>query len=729
MNDTNSHTNHEDNEDLSTSSSSYHDEPIALLLNDADESINVDELEGRENVRRQYRRRLTLDPLAEEFVGEEIRRLSHEEDGSNNVNDDNEALEEEMASDDFLEALYGRHLHRLAHQEDDSEPPRPARDHGYLPTAQPLYPEEWVRTGRHRCRSEEGGYTNNADHEDSQKLSSLEQQVSDAVHRDIIQQRHVIVPPPPDISTNQHNNHTTQSHTTTILPILEIDNVVLSPGSTLPLRLRNPHWIEYLGNLIDDARGLFGSHCHNTTMSEVRIGILSKIQRRTKRSPREGGARTGRWRVDLIRRGVTSLPRRVENEGLEEGQSADDSAHETMQTQTESTVASSSGQSLPHREHDNDGVFHANPSRIMHSITQYNDPFSGRIGTIATIVFTHEETLNPVQVLDEDANPQRRGHSHPSFAIWRRHVDELVVTAIGTGRFRILSSCAEDVPRQGVPLYEVEELSGGNVSCPSSLMQRPGDLRCPVLFSLAMDGDGCNHVASETIDDDGENNESAADGNNVASEAIDYGDENNESADMTAGQVETEQDSTLRDQFTSDAISNLSIRSAIPNIAYRSLWPWKLSQQICTVLQQTQSFRGVYYSLPTALGVQSFNDTNTQYIRIIDNAAFANWLTSNLPLDPNDRLDILEMTNVTQQLQYLLRKIRGMAQIMLRCKYCGTVVANTCHVFTVGGAEGTTGAYVNEFGVVHQTVTVREVDERGVVAVGFPETKDSWCVL
>jgi hypothetical protein len=147
------------------------------------------------------------------------------------------------------------------------------------------------------------------------------------------------------------------------------------------------------------------------------------------------------------------------------------------------------------------------------------------------------------------------------------------------------------------------------------------------------------------------------------------------------------------------------------------------------VLQQTQSFRGVYYSLPTALGVQSFNDTNTQYIRIIDNAAFANWLTSNLPLDPNDRLDILEMTNVTQQLQFLLRKIRGMAQIMLRCKYCGTIVANTCHVFTVGGAEGTTGAYVNEFGVVHQTVTVREVDERGVVAVGFPETKDSWCVL
>jgi hypothetical protein len=45
----------------------------------------------------------------------------------------------------------------------------------------------------------------------------------------------------------------------------------------------------------------------------------------------------------------------------------------------------------------------------------------------------------------------------------------------------------------------------------------------------------------------------------------------------------------------------------------------------------------------------------------------------------------------------------------------------------VKGAEGTTGHYVNEHGIVHQTVTLREVDPKvSVVCVGRQETKDSW---
>ena len=40
--------------------------------------------------------------------------------------------------------------------------------------------------------------------------------------------------------------------------------------------------------------------------------------------------------------------------------------------------------------------------------------------------------------------------------------------------------------------------------------------------------------------------------------------------------------------------------------------------------------------------------------------------------------------------------------------------------------EGITGAYVNEHGVVHQTMTIRKVDSHSVVCIGRPERKDSW---
>ena len=48
------------------------------------------------------------------------------------------------------------------------------------------------------------------------------------------------------------------------------------------------------------------------------------------------------------------------------------------------------------------------------------------------------------------------------------------------------------------------------------------------------------------------------------------------------------------------------------------------------------------------------------------------------------------------------------------------------HMFTVGGAEGTTGAYVNEHGVVHQTITIRHLNDDDVRFTNGPQTQDSW---
>jgi len=54
------------------------------------------------------------------------------------------------------------------------------------------------------------------------------------------------------------------------LAILELEDVVLFPGSTLPLRLRHSPWIEFLGPKIDDSR--------NHPNEEVRIGVVSHVR-------------------------------------------------------------------------------------------------------------------------------------------------------------------------------------------------------------------------------------------------------------------------------------------------------------------------------------------------------------------------------------------------------------------------------------------------------------------
>ena len=556
-----------------------------------------------------------------------------------------------------------------------------ARDHGYLPTPQPLYPEDWVQAGRYRLTQSSGHDELTPTHEHGEQSAAVG--AND----------YTVVPPPPgihanptslnrasipDISTNLLQHNVIQPPTI-VLPILEIDNVVLFPGSTLPLRLHDPRWIEYLGDLIADARGIYGAHANQC---EVRIGIVPRIIRRTRRQPHESGARIGRWRVDLIRRGVTSIrrPRSRRARDITFDASAaglitrdDDTRDETQRHESEAPSRQQESNQLE-ENNDNDGIFHANLSHTRS--VQHDDPLIGRIGTIATVIFTHEETTN---LVDVSANSNRS--ERQSSMVWRRQTEELIITAIGTKRFRVTRTCTRNQEEKTsyVPLYEVEELCDGNVSVPLGLLQRPGILKTPLLMSIGDD-----------------NTES------------DYDDEEELSNDHMI-------------------VFNLSQRSSLPIIALKALWPWRISRKICSILQRTEAFQGISSALPNAAGVQK--DTNRASIRVIDNLAFANWLSSNLPLDQNDRVDILEMHGgVTQRLIYILQKIRGMTQPKLRCKYCGMLIADMSMVFTVGGAEGTTGAYVNEYGIVHQTITVRNVLPECIHTTGGPETKDSWLV-
>ena len=711
------------NDDYSEQQSDMSEE-LQMVLND---EIPHDEQESmrREDVRRQYRRRRTIDPLSDVHFEEELQRLAENvgardlnRSDSDHVIDVGEENVSESGDDEYLNLLLGQdNINRSgdndgAAEGDNDELLRPARDHGYLPTAQPLYPEEWVPAGRHRLRQQE-----RENRSITSSHSSVPNNDEQSAH---IRENSTFyrIPPPPSVDERPSHEslslidedtcllrHNAIQSPLVVLPILEIDNVILFPGSTLPLRLQDRQWMEYLGNLIADARGLYGAHANEAggnNQSEVRIGILPRIRRRTRRQPYDSGARTGRWRVDLIRRGVApsrTARRTAADESGASSSTQDDTPHDdVMQVDEDVAVEATNdsqnlNESSAEDENDDDGFFHAIPSRPR--TIQHSDPLLGRIGTIATIIFTHEETANPINV-SSDSNQTGR---HSSM-VWRRQTTELVVTAIGTTRYRIKRSLPGEIKDSlGVPLYEVEEMSDGNVSIPQQLIHRPGDSKHPVLMYVPIDTNESEmeHIVDEAFKEN-------ADG--------DEGDNNLH----------------ISTEIQNNSILNLSTRSRIPAIAYKTLWPWQISKQICTSLRETKSLHGIYLALSTAAGIETTYDAGKAYGRVVDNSAFANWLSSNLPLDDNDRLDILEMTHVVQQLLYILEKIQqlNLKSKMLRCKYCGTVIANPSHVFTVGGAEGTTGAYVNEHGVVHQTITVREVDARGIISIGYAETKDSW---
>ena len=70
------------------------------------------------------------------------------------------------------------------------------------------------------------------------------------------------------------------------------------------------------------------------------------------------------------------------------------------------------------------------------------------------------------------------------------------------------------------------------------------------------------------------------------------------------------------------------------------------------------------------------------------------------------------------------------------CARCQQRLAKRSSIFTVPGAEGMAGAYVNPHGCVHETITVRRLlppadhndsdNDDAVFLQGMPTTEDSW---
>ena len=78
----------------------------------------------------------------------------------------------------------------------------------------------------------------------------------------------------------------------------------------------------------------------------------------------------------------------------------------------------------------------------------------------------------------------------------------------------------------------------------------------------------------------------------------------------------------------------------------------------------------------------------------VDPVSFSFWLAANLPLSVMNKLDLLEMNHV-ERLRYVLDRMIKQRNIIsyIKCKHCGSKLAKVNDLFTVHGAEGTSGAY------------------------------------
>lgn len=99
-------------------------------------------------------------------------------------------------------------------------------------------------------------------------------------------------------------------------------------------------------------------------------------------------------------------------------------------------------------------------------------------------------------------------------------------------------------------------------------------------------------------------------------------------------------------------------------------------------------------------------------------------LASNLPLSSQEKLQVLEASCHYQRLHFLLKVMQR--KISIRCKQCKSNIAWIGDVFSVSSSAGVSGHYVNEYGAVHQTTTVRNIEESSLACVGRPEVRDSW---
>jgi hypothetical protein len=180
--------------------------------------------------------------------------------------------------------------------------------------------------------------------------------------------------------------------------------------------------------------------------------------------------------------------------------------------------------------------------------------------------------------------------------------------------------------------------------------------------------------------------------------------------------------------FVNKQVQLMSSISSVPFVAFKVLWPRTLVDNIVSELLENKAYDG-FRNLPSSSGyIVDKNDVhNKQRVTNGNPTAFSFWLADKLPMSEEDRMDLLEKTCTVERLLFIRKLVRSQDKVQyLRCAYCNAKVGRVSDIFTVDGADGANGAYVNPHGVIHQTWTVRQVCDNSVFTVGDAEIQDSW---
>jgi hypothetical protein len=132
-------------------------------------------------------------------------------------------------------------------------------------------------------------------------------------------------------------------------------------------------------------------------------------------------------------------------------------------------------------------------------------------------------------------------------------------------------------------------------------------------------------------------------------------------------------------------MEKVSSVSCIPDIALKTVWPWRLVGLICTALDRISVFDGLKKNLP------ALNEDSP----LLEPTLFSFWMASNMSLSQQEKLDLLNMPSTVERLRFILQHVLEQEgnETYVCCKSCRTRLSNASEMFTVGGAEGTTGAY------------------------------------
>ena len=319
---------------------------------------------------------------------------------------------------------------------------------------------------------------------------------------------------------------------------------------------------------------------------------------------------------------------------------------------TNDTSSSSDEEGDGNRDADSDDMQQDVSPRQRDRPAIAKHPLAGRIGTIATVAYTHE-----MAALD---NPSLETSIDSSQQIFRDHGNdnELVVTAIGTNRFRVVSYVQED-SFADLNVFQVEEIVDQTLCLPR--FGRPS-----ASFPLSQPPRQDSNVESEPTKEDGESVES----------------------------------SNPRVARHDQLLWNLSMMTPVPYCAYKATWPWKMVDSIVAVLETHEgrdnlpSLRDVFVSGKS----NNLSDESTSKelsSQALEPTKFSYTMSYNMPFSDEEKLELLQMDSTVERLRVVYDKVMEYAEreCYVFCKGCDTKLAGVTSVFTVGGAEGATSNY------------------------------------